>query len=101
MAPVRNRWYTGKTTRHLEGAWDKACEQSGLEPLDMPAQGICVTPMTLGAVEAGEYVSSGIYCGQGTARIDAVLPVAEIVSQMIEDARAILTEELPQRVQLN
>ncbi len=101
MATVRNRWYTGKTTRHIAGAWDAACERSGLEPLDMPAQGICVTPMTLGAVEAGEYVSSGIYCGQGSARIEAVLPVAEIVSGMIEEARAILIEELPQKVQLD
>ncbi|MDP6708761.1 MAG: nitronate monooxygenase [Alphaproteobacteria bacterium] len=101
MATVRNRWYTGKTTRHIEGAWDRACEASGLEPLDMPAQGICVAPMTLGAVEVGEYVSSGIYCGQGTARIDAVLPVRRIVSEMIEDARHILTEELPGRIRFD
>jgi len=98
---VRNRWYTGKTTRHIESAWDRACEESGLAPLDMPAQGICVAPMTLGAVEAGQYDASGIYCGQGIARIESVQPVAKIVAGMIEDARAILTEELPAKVRLD
>ena len=39
--------------------------------------------------------------GQGIARIESVQPVAKIVAGMIEDARAILTEELPAKVRLD
>jgi enoyl-[acyl-carrier protein] reductase II len=90
---VRNRWYTGKTTRHINSDWDRKSDASGLDALPMPEQGILVTPMTIGAARVGRHEDSGIYCGQGTARITEVLPVAAINS-----ATEILARELPARV---
>jgi NAD(P)H-dependent flavin oxidoreductase YrpB (nitropropane dioxygenase family) len=95
---VRNRWFTGKTTRHIGSEWDRQCDASGLEALPMPEQGILVTPMTIGAAQAGRYEDSGIYCGQGAARITEVLPAATIIKEMIESATEILSRELPTRV---
>jgi len=95
---VRNRWFTGKTTRHIASDWDRQCDASGLEALPMPEQGILVTPMTIGAAQVGRQEDSGIYCGQGTARITEVLPAAAIIEEMIESATEILARELPARV---
>lgn len=57
--------------------------------------------MALGAASAGRHLESGIFCGQGAARIAAVLPAHEIVTRMIGEARDILQHELPARVALN
>jgi hypothetical protein len=42
-----------------------------------------------------------VFCGQGVARIDSVLPAHEIVTRMIDEARDILQRELPARVSFN
>lgn len=97
-ATARTKWYTGKTCRHLRSDWDNACDASGLAPLPMPKQAILATPMALGAAQAGHYAESGIFCGQGVGRIEAVLPAAKIVEQMIETARDVLARQLPGRV---
>ncbi len=97
-ATVRSKWYTGKTCRHLRSDWDNACDASGLTALPMPVQAILSTPMALGAAQVGRYVESGIFCGQGVGRIDAVLPAAKIIEQMIDTARDVLAHQLPARV---
>lgn len=97
-ATVRSKWYTGKTCRHLRSEWDTAWEASGLPALPMPEQALLTTPMALGAAQVGRHLESGVFCGQGVARIDGVLPVREIVDRMIADAREILLRELPARV---
>jgi NAD(P)H-dependent flavin oxidoreductase YrpB (nitropropane dioxygenase family) len=46
----------------------------------------------------GRYVESGIFCGQGVGRIDAVLSASKIIEQMIDTARDVLAHQLPARV---
>ncbi|CAM5798393.1 NAD(P)H-dependent flavin oxidoreductase [Rhizobacter fulvus] len=100
-ATVRSKWYTGKTCRHLRSEWDTAWDASGLAALPMPEQALLTTPMPLGAARVGRHLESGIFCGQGVARIASVLPAHEIVTRMIDQARDILQRELPARVSFN
>ena len=100
-ATVRSKWYTGKTCRHLRSEWDTAWDASGLAALPMPDQALLTTPMALGAASVGRHLESGIFCGQGVARIASVLPAHEIVTRMIDQARDILQRELPARVSFN
>lgn len=100
-ATVRSKWYTGKTCRHLRSDWDTAWDASGLPALPMPEQALLTTPMALGAASVGRHLESGIFCGQGVARIASVLPAHEIVTRMIDEARDILQRELPARVSFN
>jgi NAD(P)H-dependent flavin oxidoreductase YrpB (nitropropane dioxygenase family) len=67
----------------------------------MPEQALLTTPMALGAASVGRHLESGIFCGQGVARIASVLPAHEIVTRMIDQARDILQRELPARVSFN
>jgi NAD(P)H-dependent flavin oxidoreductase YrpB (nitropropane dioxygenase family) len=90
MSTVRTDWYTGKPTRHIKSAWDKAWDESGLPNLGMPRQAVIAAPMALGAVEAGVHVETGIMCGQGSVGINSVKSAARIIEDMVEEACDIL-----------
>ncbi|MCP5027795.1 MAG: nitronate monooxygenase [Actinomycetia bacterium] len=93
QSPVISRSYTGKRFRMLPNDWTRAWEEADVEPLPMPLQPVLMG-MTLGALgtdRGGNERVSMNGAGNIAGLIDGVLPAAEVVSQMVEEAVELLS----------
>lgn len=93
QSPVISRAYTGKRFRMLPNDWTRAWEDAEIDPLPMPLQPV-LTGMTLGALSTDRGGREGVSmngAGNIAGMIDEVLPAAEVVRRMVEDAARLLT----------
>ncbi|HEX2171609.1 MAG TPA: nitronate monooxygenase family protein, partial [Dehalococcoidia bacterium] len=87
---VITRAYTGKTARMIRNRFIEEWEKSGLAPLPMPLQGMWVGPNTsYSALERGATDLGLMAAGQGSGAIAEVKPAAEVVRDIVAEARAV------------
>lgn len=92
--------YTGKTSRVTYNRFHDLWDESGLEPLPFPLQGLLASAMVDMFHRAGkrEYVAP--FAGQVSGLIHQIKPAGEIVQDMVEEAADILTRRLPESVEV-
>jgi len=90
QSPIISRSYTGKRFRMLPNEWTKAWEEAPIDPLPMPLQPVLVM-QTLGGMAAGSnpaLTQNG--AGNIAGLIEGVVPAAEVVHSMADEARKLL-----------
>lgn len=93
QSPVISRSYTGKRFRMLPNDWTRAWEDADVDPLTMPLQNVLMG-MTLGALgtdRGGDEAVSMNGAGNIAGLIDGVLPAADVVRQMVDEAAKLLS----------
>ena len=98
QSPVISRAYTGKRFRLLPNQWTEAWEAADLDPLPMPLQPV-LTELTLGSWATDSGGKEGISmngAGNIVGLVKEVVPAAEVVRQMAQDALACL-DDMPPR----
>lgn len=88
QSPVISRAYTGKRFRMLPNRWTEAWEAAEVDPLPMPLQPV-LTGMTMGALAIDRGGREGISmngAGNIAGLIDEVVPAADVVAMMAEQA---------------
>jgi len=83
---VPSRTYTGKTARNYRNAVIQAWEESGLDPLPMPLQGILMEDFTAAAREVGRYDLVNNPSGQVGGMLRKGKPAAIIMDELIKGA---------------
>lgn len=92
QSPVISRAYTGKTFRMLPNDWTRAWEEADVDPLPMPLQHVLAGMMLggnatdMGGLEGISMNGAGNIAGL----ISDVVPAADVVSSMAEEAAEIL-----------
>jgi nitronate monooxygenase len=94
----RSYLYTGKTSRTIYNGLHDLWENSGLEALPFPQQGIIASALAemFNRAEIKEYM--GPFSGQVSGLIKEVKPAAQILEDMVEQAAEILSERLAKMV---
>ncbi|MBI4234005.1 MAG: nitronate monooxygenase [Chloroflexi bacterium] len=88
---VRSRSGTGKPVRQLRTKWTEAWEQPGaLQPLPMPLQGILAAEVLEAARDHKIVDFMGSPAGQVVGMIHEMKPAAQIVFDIVDEARTIL-----------
>ena len=84
------RSITGKPARYIKSKWAQAWEESGLEALPMPFQGMVSGPVQAAAMaqERGD-IAPG-FAGQGIGMIQAIRPAAEVFEDLVTGAEQAL-----------
>ena len=85
-----SRTYTGKPSRSYRNPIRVAWEESGLEPLPMPLQGVLLEPIQISALRAERYELMHNAAGQGGGRVKEKRPAKAILHGMAEEAAEIL-----------
>ena len=80
---------TGKPSRALRSRWSEVWEEPGApEPLQMPLQGLLVTPLLTAIHESRMEEWMRTPAGQGsTGGIRAIRPAARVVYDLVEEAQ--------------
>jgi len=94
----RSYLYTGKTSRTIYSQIHDLWDNSGLEPLPFPMQGLVASAMAEMFNKAEKKEFMGPFSGQVSGLINEVKPAAKIVEEMIEEAAEILTQKIPTEV---
>ena len=89
---IISRSYTGKTARQYQGPIVEAWAGSGLEPLDMPLQGVLMSSFNLAAERALRYDLVFNPAGQGAGMVKEARPAAEIMTDLIDETVSVLNE---------
>jgi NAD(P)H-dependent flavin oxidoreductase YrpB (nitropropane dioxygenase family) len=92
---VVSRAVTGKPMRQLKNKWVEEFEASGLEPLPIPYQMMLSAPVLSGAGRARMKDVSSTAAGQVVGMLQALKPAAQVVSEMVSQAAAILGDDIP------
>jgi NAD(P)H-dependent flavin oxidoreductase YrpB (nitropropane dioxygenase family) len=88
---VRSRIYSGKPARLLKNRWTQAWEEPGApEPLPMPLQNILVSEAHQRLMRSGMPDVVPMPVGQIVGRMNAVRPVAEVISELLREAEETL-----------
>ncbi len=93
QSPVISRAYTGKRFRMLPNRWTEAWEAAEVDPLPMPLQPV-LTGMTMGSLATDRGGQEGISmngAGNIAGLIDEVLPAADVVGMLVEEAKQLLS----------
>ena len=81
---VRSRIYTGKPARLLKTRWTQAwTEKDAPDPLPMPLQNLLVADAHNAINAHGDPEVVSMPVGQIVGRMDAVRPVAEVMSELV------------------
>lgn len=94
QSPIISRAYTGKRFRMLPNRWTEAWEQADLDPLPMPLQPVLVGEV-LGVSASDRAGLPGVAmngAGNIAGLVESVLPAAEVVRMMVQDATARLRQ---------
>ena len=94
----RSYLYTGKTTRSIYSKVHDLWEESGLEMLPFPLQGMLASAVIGSFHKAGKFDYVGPFSGQVSGLIDEIKPAGEVVAEMVEQAVDILSRKLPETV---
>ena len=96
---IISRSYTGKTARQYQGPIVQAWSESGLEPLDMPLQGVLMSSFNQAAEHAKRYDLVFNPAGQGAGLVNEARPAADIMADLIDETISVL-ESMKERVTL-
>ena len=94
----RSTLYTGKTSRTIYSSVHDLWENSGLETLPFPHQGLLASAVVASFHKAGLYEFVGPFSGQVSGLIDEIKSAREVVEEMVEQAVDILARKLPETV---
>ncbi len=94
---VISRSYTGKTARQYKNPIVEAWENSGLEPLPMPLQGMLMADFSAAAERAGRHDLVFTPSGQAAGLLSESKPAAQIMKELVVEAVSVL-EAMPGRV---
>ncbi len=92
--------YTGKTSRAIYNRLHDLWEESGLDPLPFPVQGLFASALVdmFNNAENKEYM--GPFSGQVSGLINEIKPAARILEDMVEEAADILSRKIPESVEI-
>jgi NAD(P)H-dependent flavin oxidoreductase YrpB (nitropropane dioxygenase family) len=89
---VRSRVYSGKPARLLKNKWTQAWAEPGApDPLPMPLQNILVAQAHRRLNNAGDPDVVAMPAGQIIGRLNEVLPVADLIADLVREADRTLT----------
>ena len=94
---IISRSYTGKTARQYQGPIVEAWSESGLEPLDMPLQGVLMSTFNQAAERAQRYDLVFNPAGQGAGMVTEARPAADIMGALVAETVSVLNQ-MQQRV---
>ncbi len=92
QSPIISRAYTGKRFRMLPNDWTRAWEEADVDPLPMPLQPVLAN-LTLGAMGTDRGGREGVSmngAGNIAGLIDEVVPAADVVHRMADEAADLL-----------
>lgn len=90
--------YTGKTLRASYNQFHDLWANSGLDPLPFPTQVLISSAMLASFIEANKTDFVGGLAGQVSGIIKEIVPAAQVLEDMVEEAVDILTRKLPENV---
>ena len=96
---IISRSYTGKTARQYQGPVVQAWENSGLDTLPMPLQGVLMSGFNASAEKSKRYDLIFNPAGQGAGMVHAARPAAEIMAGLVEETVGVL-EGMRERVKV-
>ena len=96
---IISRSYTGKTARQYQGPVVQAWENSGLDTLPMPLQGVLMSGFNASAEKSKRYDLIFNPAGQGAGMVHAARPAAEIMADLVEETVGVL-EGVRERVRV-
>jgi NAD(P)H-dependent flavin oxidoreductase YrpB (nitropropane dioxygenase family) len=93
---VRSRSSTGRPARQLRSGWTQAWEQSSVQPLGMPHQGILFAEPQVRIFRAADEGHAGAtelltyFVGQVVGRLNEVRPAADVYREIVSECEEIL-----------
>ena len=87
---IISRSYTGKTARQYQGPIVQAWEDSGLDTLPMPLQGILMSGFNLAAERANRFDLAFNPAGQAAGMVNESRPAADIMDDLIDETISVL-----------
>ena len=87
---IISRTYTGKTARQYQGPIVQAWEDSGLDTLPMPLQGILMSGFNLAAERANRFDLAFNPAGQAAGMVNESRPAADIMTDLIDETVSVL-----------
>lgn len=98
----QSRSYTGGPARVLKNAWTDAWKRPGApQPLPISLQFLLIAELMRGAYEAHRSDLLANPAGQGVGMLKEVKTAREVVFEIVEGARQVLSEILPREVDLS
>ncbi len=94
---IISRSYTGKTARQYQGPIVQAWENSGLDTLPMPLQGILMSGFNAAAERSKRYDLVFNPAGQGAGMVNEARPAADIMTDLVSETVSVL-EGMRERV---
>lgn len=98
---VITKSYSGKTMRVIPNKWTKAWTDSNLSTLPMHLQLLLVGKLRQAAFDAGRVDVMSLPAGQVIGMIKEIKNAKDIIEEMVQGARQILTKALPSNITLN
>ena len=87
---IVSRTFTGKTARQYQGPIVQAWEDSGLDTLPMPLQGILMSGFNLAAERANRFDLTFNPAGQAAGMVNESRPAADIMADLIDETISVL-----------
>lgn len=100
MAAITKHW-TGKGTRIMLPKWLQEWEKNGPAPLTMPLQNVLIADIHASSQYSGDKEQVGGGAGQVIQRIHSLVPAAESLQKMVDEAHEILSKTLMERVKVS
>ena len=94
---IISRSYTGKTARQYQGPIVQAWENSGLDTLPMPLQGVLMSGFNAAAERSKRYDLVFNPAGQGAGMVNEARPAADIMADLVSETVSVL-EGMRERV---
>ena len=94
---VISRSYTGKTARQYQGPIVQAWENSGVDTLPMPLQGVLMSGFNAAAERSKRYDLVFNPAGQGAGMVNEARPAADIMADLVNETVSVL-EGMRERV---
>ncbi len=94
----RSHLYTGKTSRTIYSKVHDLWEESGLEMLPYPFQGLLASAVIASFNKAEKHEYVGPFSGQVAGLIGEIKPAKQVVDEMVEQAVDIIARKLPETV---
>ncbi|PYI50484.1 NAD(P)H-dependent flavin oxidoreductase [Paenibacillus flagellatus] len=88
---VVTRWFSGRPARGLRNRFVEEAERLGIEPLPFPSQNTATGPLRQAAAKRGDAGYMALWSGQARGMLTRGTPAADIVRDIAEQARALLT----------
>ena len=87
---IISRSYTGKTARQYQGPIVQAWENSGLDTLPMPLQGVLMSGFNAAAERSKRYDLVFNPAGQGAGMVNEARPAADIMADLVSETVSVL-----------